>query len=288
MTEINLDHLKKWTGRRETVLDRLLCEQANQMSAILDWSGANFVKGSALPLGWQWIYFNPVVRSADLDVDGHPKRGGFLPPVPLPRRMWAAGSMTSHGPLKVDVPAERRSTIDDVALKEGKSGSLVFVTVRHEYWQEGELALDEVQNIVYRDMPKAPAPVTAAPQDIRQADWSKKVTADEVLLFRYSAVTFNAHRIHHDERYAKEVEGYPGLVVHGPLLATLLVDFLNSQMEPALISQFSFRAQRPLFACQEFTLNGARKDETIDVWIEGPDGDVAMSGSARLTSVGAV
>jgi 3-methylfumaryl-CoA hydratase len=287
MSEIDIENLRGWIGREEKVSDRLLREQANQMSAILDWNEPGFTQGSALPLGWQWIYFNPVVRSADLDVDGHPKRGGFLPPVPLPRRMWASGSMVLHAPLKVDVPAERRSTIDDVALKEGRSGPLVFVTLRHEYWQEGGLALSENQSIVYRDMPKAQVPIHVAPGEARQADWSKKMTADEVLLFRYSAVTFNGHRIHHDERYVKDVEGYPGLVVHGPLLATLLIDFLSPQVDQERISEFSFKAQRPLFAHQEFILNGARKDEIVDLWIEGPDGHVAMSGSARLTSEGA-
>jgi 3-methylfumaryl-CoA hydratase len=215
--------------------------------------------------------------------DGHPKRGGFLPPVPLPRRMWAGSRIDFHAPLRIGQALERRSCIDDVRLKEGRSGPLVFVNVRHEIRADGQLAVTDRHDIVYREAPQpgeAGPAVMAAPE---HAQWTRRIEPDDVLLFRYSALTFNGHRIHYDRRYVTSVEGYPGLVVHGPLIATLLLDLLRRELPDAAVTQFSFKAVSPIFDVAPFHVCG-RRDEahTVTLWARTPDGHLAMDASARL------
>jgi len=226
------------------------------------------------------------VPSRDLDIDGHGPRGGFLPPVPLPRRMWAAGSMEVNFPLLVDIAAEKRSTIESVEFKEGRSGSLVFVALRHDYWQEGQCALKEVQNIVYRGEATGAAPTpldpSLDPPLARPSEWSKVLTPDPVLLFRYSAVTFNAHRIHHDQDYVTNVEGYPGLIVHGPLTATLLMQLVNEKVGAGRVQSFSFRAKRPLYVDRPLTLHGNPTGRRVDLWVTDADGYIAMEAEVQL------
>jgi 3-methylfumaryl-CoA hydratase len=186
-----------------------------------------------LPELWHWLYFLPHARQSEIGPDGHPKRGGFLPPVPLPRRMWAGGRLEWIKPLVVGDAIERTSTIQSVTHKSGRTGDLIFVLVRHEISNAAGIALTEEHDIVYRDAPAPddkPVTPTAAPSD---ATWTKTIHPDDVLLFRYSALTFNGHRIHYDRRYVTEVEGYPGLIVHGPLIATLLVDLVRQSIPGA-------------------------------------------------------
>ncbi len=198
-------------------------------------------------------------RQSEIGADGHAKRGGFLPPVPLPRRMWAGSQFEFRSPVRVGDAVARTSTIDDVTTKEGRTGTLVFVKVRHEVRCNGaaEPALVEFHDIVYREAQRpddvAPPP-QAAPAD---AAWQREIVPDDVLLFRYSALTFNGHRIHYDRKYVTEVEGYPGLIVHGPLIATLLIDLLRRQMPEAEVATFRFKAVRPTFDLNPFRVNGA-------------------------------
>ncbi|MEO8808071.1 MAG: MaoC family dehydratase N-terminal domain-containing protein, partial [Burkholderiaceae bacterium] len=232
-----------------------------------------------------WLYFLPIAPMSAVGTDGHPTRGGFLPPVPLPRRMWAASRLVFHRPLQVGDTLTRVSEITDVQLKEGKSGPLVFVKLMHTVMSsDGATAITEEQDIVYRDDPNpgdAPAAAKPAPPD---ADWCRELQPDPVLLFRYSALTFNGHRIHYDRPYATSVEGYPGLVVHGPLIATLLIDHLRRHLPEATVARFEFRALRPLFDGAPFMLNGqpAPDGHSVRLWARDAGGALCMEASAAL------
>jgi 3-methylfumaryl-CoA hydratase len=248
----------------------------------LDRDGPPFQEGDACPLAIHWCLAPPMVPQSRLGPDGHPARGDFLPPVPLPRRMWAAGRLEFLDALRVGDAVERHSKIADVNVKEGRSGRLCFVTVDHEISASRGLALKECHDIVYRDAPSRDAAKPNAParEEPQKAQWSETKCADAVTLFRYSALTFNGHRIHYDRQYVTEVEGYPGLIVHGPLQATLLLEFAAS-IRGATPRIFSFRALNPLFDGQEFTVNAAESDDGLDLWIAGPDGRTTMAGTAE-------
>ena len=249
-----------WIGRSETRRDTISSERVAQIAACFDRDAPT----QALPSGWHWAFFNPAAKQSELGPDGHPKRGGFLPPVALERRMWAGGTLVTHAPLPVGAAATRVSTIRSIAEKQGRSGALVFVTVDHAISVGDALCLEETHDIVYRAVVAASAPMPA-PGD---AVWQEPSVADAVRLFRYSAVTFNGHRIHYDRAYAQNVEAYPGLVVHGPLLATLLQDFAERCLGRTL-KRFSFRSAAPLFDGEAFDLCGKPDG---DFWIAADDG----------------
>jgi 3-methylfumaryl-CoA hydratase len=245
------------------------------LSATLDRDDALPARGDPVPPLWHWLWFWDVHRQSDLGPEGHAKTGGFLPPVPLPRRMWAGGRFEFRRPLRVGETVARVSRIADVQAKEGRTGPLVFVTVQHEIGD----ALIEQQDIVYRDHSKTdPAPLKA-PAD---PAWTRTIDPSDVLLFRYSALTFNAHRIHYDRRYATEVEGYTGLVVHGPLIATLLLDLVRRNLPEAQVKRFEFRAMRPLFDTAPFFVCGKPEGRTIQLWARDQAGMLAMSAVAGL------
>jgi 3-methylfumaryl-CoA hydratase len=282
LSESDIAHLKSWVGRTQTIEDIIAVDRVAAMAATLDLERAP-AAGEPLPAGWHWLYFNGAARQSALGPDGHPKRGGFLPPVPLPRRMWAGGRITVSGVLPVGAAARRSSRILSVEAKSGRSGDLVFVTVRHEIAGGQGPALEEEHDIVYRaaTVPGAPAPKPeAAPTG---AAWRREIRPDPVLLFRYSALTFNGHRIHYDQPYATKVEGYPGLIVHGPLIATLLLDLVGREGRGRL-QQFSFRAKSPLFDTAPFSINGlpAADGRAAKLWAEGPGGTLAMEATATL------
>jgi 3-methylfumaryl-CoA hydratase len=242
-------------------------------------------KGTPLPPLWHWLYFLPLHRQSELGPDGHAERGGFLPPVPLPRRMWAGGRFAFHRPLRVGDDVVRTSTIENVVAKEGRTGPLVFVTVRHEVRSNGasDPALVEHHDIVYR-AEKLPDEVEPPPMPAATgAPWQRTIVPDDVLLFRYSALTFNGHRIHYDRRYVTEVEGYPGLIVHGPLLATLLLDLLHRHAPDADVAGFRFRAVRPTFDLHPFQVNGEpQADGTVRLWSQDHEGLLTMDAVATL------
>ena len=212
-------------------------------------------------------------------MDGHARRGGFLPPVPLPRRMWAGGRFEFHQPLHIGERISRVSRVADVTHKQGRTGELVFVLVRHEISGAEGPAVVEEQDLVYRDHSGSALAPPAAPSS---HGWERILRADDVLLFRYSALTFNGHRIHYDRRHATETEGYPGLVVHGPLIATLLVDLLRRNLPVKNISRFSFRAVRPLFDTAPFSICGQPEGDRVRLWAKNESGGLVMDASAVL------
>jgi 3-methylfumaryl-CoA hydratase len=271
---LDLDTLVKWIGRSEEQTDQITLTPIAALSATLDRQDPPPQTGDPLPPLWHWLYFLPLHRQSELAPDGHAGRGGFLPPVPLPRRMWAGGRFEFHRRLRIGETIKRTSRIMDVKYRVGRSGPLVFVVVRHEVGD----ALAEEQDLVYRGH-SAHAQAQPAPQD---AAWERSIYPDDVLLFRYSALTFNGHRIHYDRRYATEVEGYPGLVVHGPLIATLLLDLLRRSLPNADIARFSFRAVSPLFDIAPFSVCGQPDGSIVRLWAKNSEGGLAMEASAEL------
>ncbi|PPQ27279.1 FAS1-like dehydratase domain-containing protein [Rhodopila globiformis] len=282
MTDVNTDHLRSWIGRQEILLDQITRFPVAALSATLDRDDQVPKGGDELPPLWHWLYFLPTARQSALGPDGHPARGGFLPPVPLPRRMWAGGRLMFHQPLRVGETITRVSTVQDVTVKHGRNGPLCFVLVRHDISGNDGLALVEEHDIVYRDMP-GPGEAPAAPKPARTDDaWRRDIQPTDPLLFRYSALTFNSHRIHYDRRYVTETEGYPGLVVHGPLIATLLMDLLRRNADRP-VGSFRFRAVSPLFDTAPFSVHGAPDGDNVALWARSAEGNLAMEAEATLT-----
>lgn len=281
--KIDINHLQSWIGQTESIQDLATVVPLRALSATLDRDDAGIDIGTEVPPCWHWLYFLPLHRQSEIGLDGHAKRGGFLPPVPLPRRMWAGSRIEFLAPVRAGQTISRSSRIADVRMKEGRTGPLVFVHVHHDIRAEGQLAIHEEHDIVYRDMPQPGEPAPAgvpAPQD---ASWTREIRPDDVLLFRYSALTFNGHRIHYDRRYVTEVEGYPGLIVHGPLIATLLLDLLRRQLPTAQVRRFSFKAMKPIFDIAPFSVCGRMEgDKTVRLWAVTPEGHLAMDASAEL------
>ncbi len=283
MTTLDIEHLRTWIDRTESVHDVATVVPLRALSATLDRDDPTTDLGTEVPPCWHWLYFLPLHRQSEIGPDGHAKRGGFLPPVPLPRRMWAGSRIEFLAPVRAGQAINRTSRIADVRMKDGRTGPLVFVNVHHEIRAEGQLAIHEEHDIVYRDMP---APVESAPAGVpapTNAQWTREIRPDDVLLFRYSALTFNGHRIHYDRRYVTEVEGYPGLIVHGPLIATLLLDLLRRQLPGAQVRHFSFKAMKPIFDIAPFHVCGRLDgDKTVKLWAVTPEGHIAMDASAEL------
>ncbi|KOX66707.1 transposase [Pseudomonas psychrophila] len=269
--------LSAWVGRTEEIHDHLSLNLVTRIAATLGEQAPR--AGEPLPELWQWCFFQPAVEGSGLGGDGHPARGGFLPPADNRNRMWAGGRIEFHTPLKVGAQATRVSTIIDVLQKHGKTGALLFVTVQHDYLQDGQLAIREEQDIVYRE---PTPPKLASGEPLPEGAWQESVTPTPTLLFRYSAVTFNGHRIHYDWPYATETEGYPGLVVHGPLMATLSLRAFCRANPAARLRRFTYRGVRPLIAPHPFEVSGrvvaAGKAE---LWV-GNDEGVAQKGEVTF------
>jgi 3-methylfumaryl-CoA hydratase len=263
--------LSAWIGREEIRLDIATPALVHRLAATLDHDGSHWPPGVLPPLG-HWLCFLPDALRSQLDQDGHPKRGGFLPPVPLPRRMWAGSRVDFVAPIPLGVTLRRRSTIASVAEKQGRSGPMLFVTARHEVLVGDRVAIREEQDLVYREAPTPGSPPPAREAPLVKPDWTDTLLPDATLLFRYSALTFNAHRIHYDLGYATAGEGHAGLVVQGPLAATLLLDRALRE-RPGRINSFRFRAQRPLIAGRRLTLCGAGGA----LWACDADGALAMT-----------
>jgi len=280
---LDLGALKTWVGRSERLMDTVTPVPLAALAATLDRDEADRAPGAAIAPLRHWLYFLPIHRASEIGADGHARRGGFLPPVPLPRRMWAGGRLEFRRPVRVGDAITRDSTIARVDAKEGRTGSLVFVLVRHEISVAGEVAIVEEHDIVYRDLARPGDPVPTPKNARDDATWRRDIVPDPVLLFRYSALTFNGHRIHYDWRYVTEVEGYPGLIVHGPLIATLLMDLARDHVAPREIATFSFRAVSPLFDTAAFAVCGKPNDDgTLALWARNAKGQVAMEATATL------
>ncbi|BCX50630.1 MULTISPECIES: FAS1-like dehydratase domain-containing protein [Comamonas] len=283
-----LTKLQSWQERSETMSDIITAAPLRALSATLDRDDPVPEDGSAVPALWHWLYFLPHARQSEIGPDGHPRRGGFLPPVPLPRRMWAGGRLRweADNPLRLGQEVQRISTIRSVQHKTGRSGELLFVLVEHRFLNHDGLALVEEHDIVYRAAarPGDPVPPPQQPPLAGQAAWSRSIVPDDVLLFRYSALTFNGHRIHYDRRYVTQIEGYPGLIVHGPLIATLLLDLLRRQLPGARVVAFDFKALRPTFDLHPFSVHGKPRDDgrTIDLWAQDHDGFLTMQATVTV------
>jgi 3-methylfumaryl-CoA hydratase len=264
-----------WIGRTERVEDLAAAGPMTRLAALLDHDSDVWRPNEVPPLG-HWLYFLPAAAQSEIGEDGHPRRGLLRPPVNLPRRMWAGGEIEFLAPIALGARLTRRSTIRNIAPKTGKSGRMVFVTLLHEIFADGVAALVERQDIVYRE---AAGPAAASPAGLAAAEsaGARVVVPDPVLLFRFSALTFNAHRIHYDRDYARDVEAYAGLVVHGPLIATFLMDHFLRANPGRTISRFSFRAQSPLLDIAPFALNTAPEAGGAALWAAHSGGPVAMS-----------
>ena len=281
---LDLDHLRSWIGRTETCDDAISPWTATALAATLRNDGKPWPSGQALPPLWHWCYFLPTAPQNDLGEDGHPARGGFLPPVQLPRRMWAGSQLEFTTPLQLGTPARKTARIADVSLKQGKAGVLVFVKVAHEVrGLDGSLLLRDHHDIVYREAARPGE--TAAPQTPPAgAAWTVEHRPDAPLLFRYSALTFNSHRIHYDHPYATQVEGYAGLIVHGPLIATLLLEAAQVRHPGQRVAGYSFKAVRPLVSGRLLKLRGhaPAPEGNVTLWAEDEDGALLMQAVARF------
>jgi 3-methylfumaryl-CoA hydratase len=280
MTEAEDGNLRQWIGRTETATDRLDTGRTLALQAALDRPEPPLRPGDWLPPLRHWLYFWTIVPRSGLGRDGHPALGGFLPPVGTARRMWAGSRVQFPGRLRLGEEVRRTSTILDVVVKAGRTGRLVFVTVRHEITGAQGLAVIDEQDIVYREDKGAGAAGRggeAAPTD---APHVERIVPDSTLLFRYSALTFNGHRIHYDRDYAVNVEGYRGLVVHGPLQATLMVDLAARSAPDRQLTRFEFRGHRPVIDTEPFTVCALPRDGGRDLWVADGEGLLAMKGSA--------
>ena len=286
MTATTTTGLAQWIGKTETVDDTVTATPYAALSATLDRPTERPLPGTPLPPLWHWLYFLPLYRQSEVGPDGHAKRGGFLPPVPLPRRMWAGSQFEFNAPLRVGDRIRRMSTIADVTEKSGRTGQLVFVKVRHEITpnEQSSPSIVEFHDIVYREAPR-PDDVAPAPKRAPESSaWHRHWVPDDVLLFRYSALTFNGHRIHYDRKYVTEVEGYPGLIVHGPLIATLLLDLLRWERPDATVTRYQFRAVRPMFDIHPFDVCGEPSSDgkSARLWAKDHEGWLAMEATVEL------
>ena len=266
--------------------DFISVDALNRMSLALD-DDVRFEPGAVVPKLWHWLFFLPHVKASDMGADGHPKTGGFIPALEgLDRRMWAGSRFWFHGDLKSGQPAERKSVVKHVTRKQGRSGDLGFVLVEHQVCQNGRRVLTEEHDIVYKTAPTSPVTVSSVNAGLkppeRAAQWSETIRPNPVLLFRYSALTFNAHRIHYDRDYCREEFGFPGLAVHGPLIATLLIELVRKNLPSDRITEYAFRANGPIFDFQTFTVEGCRENDQVLLWAVNPDGLEAMTARAKL------
>ncbi|MCP3690408.1 MAG: acyl-CoA dehydrogenase [Gammaproteobacteria bacterium] len=273
---LDVDHLRKWIGKTETVEETISAEPLQRMRAMLDRPPGEVNTGEPVPALWHWVYFLEPIRASELGRDGHAALGGFMPPVPLPRRLWAGGQFSFGKALKVGDHARKQSTVRDVSVKQGRSGRLCFVEVEHRVFVEDELRFSEIHNIVYRDAKTSGEELVLAPEAPQDAQWTREVMPDPTLLFRYSALTFNAHRIHYDLDFCSNQEGYPGLVFHGPLTATLLLELAIEENPGRRISSYEYRAISPLYDNAQFTLNGRLQDGSARMWASNANGQLAM------------
>jgi 3-methylfumaryl-CoA hydratase len=271
-----------WLGKARDEVDWITATRVAAWNATLDRDVPFPTDGDVVPLGFHWALFPPLARTSELGEDGHARTGTFLPPMQLPRRMWAGSRLRFHRPLRVGARVDRRSVIALIAEKNSRHGPLIFVTVRHSLTSGGALAMEEDQDLVYREAPGQPADRLAEPGP--KGTWRRTIHPDETLLFRYSALTFNGHRIHYDRRYAEETEGYPGLVVHGPLIATLLLQLVSERNPEKTVSRFEFKAIRPTFDIAPFEIHGEPTEDpsSVRLWSTNTRSEQAVEAEAWI------
>jgi 3-methylfumaryl-CoA hydratase len=281
-----LEDLKAHVGRRESATDVITAAPANLLRLTVSRDEPELRPGDPLPPGWQALYFLPRFPPEALRPDGSPQDTGVIPPMPLPRRMFAGERFRFHHPLRIGETVRRETELADVSVKHGGTGTLVFATVVQRIFAGDTLAIEEERRTVFREEVRAGERNQAprrepAPDDVR---WRRRITPDPVLLFRFSALTFNSHRIHYDRPWAMEHEGYPGLVVHGPLTSTLLLDFARDQNPGRRFLHYETQARAPLFDTAPFELRGRPRGDGrgVELWAVTPEGTVAMSAVAEL------
>jgi 3-methylfumaryl-CoA hydratase len=275
--------LRQWIGNELSSEERIDCRQANRLRATIDPGRAELMSGDPLPAGWHWIYFLDAPRMDRLGRDGHAAVGGFLPPVALPRRMWAGTRLKFHGPILLDEELKKVSRVADLRRKTGRSGELCFVTVNHRYYAGADIRLEEDHDIVYASA--APAIGERAPARAQlDSDRSIVVTPSPTLLFRYSALTFNGHRIHYDIDFCRDVEGYPGLVVHAPLVATLMLGLAEKHFagSRAAFAEFGQRSVSPLYHDHPFTIGLRENESGCRLWAANHEGSLAATADLTL------
>jgi 3-methylfumaryl-CoA hydratase len=268
----------EWIGKTENRRDSMAPEQLQRFEATMNRDPSGISEGTELTPCAHWGYFTPVPTGSDLAENGTVRTGELMPPIDLPRRMWAGGIIRFKKPVKTGVPADRQTTITKIDEKEGRSGKLCFVTLRHQISAHGSIAIDEEQTLVYREeSDKGAHPVRTDPLDI-DPDWKRSAKPDAVQLFRFAAITFNSHRIHYDQDYTRETESYPNLLVPAPLLALLLVDAFKNRHDGRMISELNYKAKGPLYLGEEVTLFAKNTDNfEAELRACGPDGKIALS-----------
>jgi 3-methylfumaryl-CoA hydratase len=285
-TALDLDSLRSHIGRRQVATDVAAAGPANLLRLTLGRPEPELRDGDPLPPGWQHLYFLPRFRGDELRPDGSPMDTGVVPPMPLPRRMFAGERLRFHRPIRLGEPLRRETELADIAVKAGGTGTLVFATVVSRISTPGGLALEEERRTVFREEVRAGERNQAPRREPVPAEvpWRRAVTADPVLLFRFSALTFNSHRIHYDHLWATQAEGYPGLVVHGPLAATLLIDFARDTNPGRTFATWTTQARAPLFATAPFELRGrpTAGGRGGEFWTVTPEGTAAMSATAEF------
>ncbi|GEQ77590.1 hypothetical protein CTTA_4595 [Comamonas testosteroni] len=278
--DIDLEFLRTWIGKEVISDDVLSSRHARLMAATLSLQQESLVDGAALPPLWHWLYFLEGLPASELGRDGHPARGGFLPPVPLANRMWAGGSLEFHTPVALGSNVRKRSYVSSIEHKRGRSGDLVFVTVRHELLDGDKVAITEDHDIVYKQ-PTPPGATSSTAPVMPAPSHSESFEANSTMLFRYSALTFNGHRIHYDQDYCREVEGYANLVVHGPLQATVLAG-LAARLGQRPLKRFRYRGMRPNLLGTPLLVNAAPDGDALILWTALPDGSVSMQAEAAF------
>jgi len=273
---LDTDYLGQWIGNRETIEETITAVPLLRMAATLDREPDEIVVGDEVPALWHWVYFLTPTRASELGRDGHAALGDFMPPVPLPRRMWAGGKFEFIKPLYVGDLARKESTIRDVTVKQGRTGKLCFVEVEHCIFVGDDLRFSETHNIVYRDEKQPDEDKILPPDAPQNPEWTREVIPNSTLLFRYSALTFNGHRIHYDLDFCRQQEGYPGLVFHGPLTATLLLELAIQNNPGRSLKFYEFKALSPLFDNAPFSLNGKKDGTKAEMWAANADNRLAM------------
>jgi 3-methylfumaryl-CoA hydratase len=276
--------LNEWIGKSEDRSDSMAPEQLQRFEAMMNRDPSAITEGSELPACSHWAYFTPLFQGSQLGVNGNPIKDPLLPPVELPRRMWAGGNIQFKKPLKAGTPADKKSTIVKIEEKNGNTGKLCFVTLRHQISSRGAIAIDEEQVYVFREeSEKGAHPIRTEPLDL-DTDWKKITKPDSVQLFRFSALSFNSHRIHYDRDYAQNVEGYPDLVVHAPLLLLIMLDAFKTKHDGKVIENLHYESSGPVYLGEQITIHGKSTDNfKADLRICGPEGKVAMKATINWT-----
>ena len=278
--KLDIDHLRQWIGRSEEASDIVTAQLVKGLRATLFQDVGEPMTGEVSPFTVHWCLAQPVFPMSQLGPDGHPTRGGFLPPVPLPRRMWAGGELEFVDPLRVGDEARRTSRISDISVKTGSTGTLCFVSVEHLITSSRGTAIRERQDIVYRELTGGASAPPKAPPPPPVAKHKETHISDPVLLFRYSALTFNGHRIHYDRDYVTKVEGYRGLIFHGPLQAALIVELAAKLHGGKPPKKFAYRGLQPLFEGSAFSVNANDNAEGMELWTANAEGQPTMKGTA--------